>query len=188
MAKLEVTEEQLRLIQNALDLYSRIGILQLERILEHPSIEKLLTNKHTPMLGEPLRVGDETVRGEVVEIGEGYVKTKGSWGNGEEIKEWKDVEDIRRSPNYTTLHHNTDKIKGCLDEMVMNITNNDLVPGASYGIFNHKYVDESSRVAYDIVQVIRHEFWLRDPDRSSYTVDSSIMLTTKDCNKIRVEL
>jgi hypothetical protein len=43
----------------------------------------------------------------------------------------------------------------------------------SWGIFNEN-VDDSCRIAYDIVQVIRHEFWKKDPNRSSVTVDSSI--------------
>ena len=188
MATLEVTEEQLHIIQRALDMYSRIGILQLRMILEHPTIEKLLTDKHTLMLGEPLMVGDETVRGEVVEVGDGYVKTKGSWGNGEEIKEWEDVDNIRRSPDYSKLHSNEDYIKKMLEDIKYDLSSGHLTSNASYGIYNQSDVDETCRIAYDIIQVIRHEFWLNDPNRSAHTVDSSIMLTTKDCHKIRVTL
>ena len=188
MAKLEVTEEQLHIIQRALDMYSRIGILQLRMILEHPTIEKILTDKHTPMLGEPLRVGDETIRGEVVEVGDGYVKTKGSWGDGEEIKKWEDVDNIRRSPDYSKLHSNEDYIKKMLEDIKYDLSSGHLTSNASYGIHNQTNVDESCRVAYDIVQVIRHEFWCRNPNRSAHTVDSSIMLTTKNCNKIKVIL
>lgn len=188
MAKLEVTNEQLIIIQKALDLYSRIGILQLHMILEHPTIDKLLTNKHTPMLGEPLKVGDKTVRGEVVEVGDGYIKTKGTWGNGEEIKKWEDVKDIHRSPNYSKLHRNEDYIKKLLDDIEHDLSSGHLTSNASYGIYNQTNVDDSCRIAYDIVQVIRHEFWLNDSDRSEHTVDSSVMLTTKDCQKIKVKL
>jgi hypothetical protein len=49
-------------------------------------------------------------------------------------------------------------------------------------------VDESSRVAYDLVQVIRHEFWKADPDRSPHVVMSSVHLSTKDSDQIKVEL
>ena len=49
-------------------------------------------------------------------------------------------------------------------------------------------VDESSTVAYDIVQVIRHEFWKADPDRSPHVVMSSVHLSTKDSDQIKVEL
>ena len=42
MAKLIVTEEQLRLIQTALDFYSRIGIGQFQEIKDHPTFQKHL--------------------------------------------------------------------------------------------------------------------------------------------------
>ncbi len=46
---------------------------------------------------------------------------------------------------------------------------------------------EECRVAYDLVQVIRHEFWKRNPKRSSVTVDSSVWVRTKDSEKIKCE-
>jgi hypothetical protein len=58
----------------------------------------------------------------------------------------------------------------------------------SYGIYNQEQVDESSRVAYDLVQVIRHEFWKVNPDRSPHVVMSSVHLSTKDSDQIKVEL
>jgi len=188
MAKIEVTNEQLKLIERALELYSRIGILQLEHILEHPGIDKLLTKKHTVDYDEPLDIGVETRRGEVVEIGEGYVKTKGSWGDGEEIKTWNDIDNIKRSPNYSNMHREEDVIKEMLDKIELRISSNDVIRGSSYGIFDKENVDESNRVAYDLVQVIRHEFWKSDENRSEVTVDSSVMLTTKNSDKIKVEL
>ena len=45
MATIKLTNKQLRLIQTALDLYSRVGILQFEEILSHPTIEKLIYKK-----------------------------------------------------------------------------------------------------------------------------------------------
>lgn len=59
----------------------------------------------------------------------------------------------------------------------------------SWGIHN-KQADDSVRVAFDIHQVIRHEFWKQNPNRSSITVDSSIHFTSndKDSNKIKCEI
>ena len=84
MATITLNNEQLRLVQAALELYSRIGILQFERIFDHPTIDALIDNQFTPK--KKLEVGDDTMRGEIVEIGKKFIKTKGSWGNGEEIK------------------------------------------------------------------------------------------------------
>lgn len=77
---LELTDEQLTLVQNALDFYSRVGIGQFDKIKDHPTFEEHLSNEFTIKQG-PIEVGDKTQRGLVVEIGKGYIKTKGSWGN-----------------------------------------------------------------------------------------------------------
>lgn len=45
MPKLEITEEQLQVIQKALETYSRIGIGQFTFITEHPTFERFLTKK-----------------------------------------------------------------------------------------------------------------------------------------------
>lgn len=45
----------------------------------------------------------------------------------------------------------------------------------SYGINSDK-VDDFARLAQDIIEVIRHEFWKNNPNRSNGTVDSSITL------------
>jgi len=63
----------------------------------------------------------------------------------------------------------------------------DLHPNASWGIFNEKG-DETCRVAYDIIQVIRHEFWKANPNRSELTVDAGINLQTEDGDKIMCKL
>jgi thiamine pyrophosphokinase len=145
MAKLEVTEDQLHLIQDALDLYSRIGIMQFDRILEHPTIEKYIVDKHSE--------GDE----------------------GDKQMDWKDI------------HKERDLAKKTLDDLKYDLTNGYLLSGGNMGIFNKK-VDESCRVAFDLQQVIRHEFWKQHPKRTAHTVDASVTLTTKDSNKIKVEL
>lgn len=51
-------------------------------------------------------------------------------------------------------------------------------------------IDDSVRVAFDIQQVIRHEFWKHNPDRIPVTVDSSIHFTSDDVNisKIKCEI
>jgi hypothetical protein len=186
MATLTVTEEQLKLIQTALDFYSRVGIGQMWAIKDHPTYQNVLYDKLRPK--KELELGDRTERGEIVEIGDGYIKTKGSWGNGEEIRTWTDVDKIKLSIDYSLYH----KIRDEGEDLLVAGRNkllqeDDLSKHGSYGIFNEQ-VDESCRVAYDIIQVIRHEFWKRDPKRSSVTVDSSITIWTKDGNRVKCEL
>jgi hypothetical protein len=185
MATLTVTNEQLQLIQKALDFYSRVGIGQMWAIKEHPTYERILADKLRPK--KKLEVGDRTERGDVVEIGDGYIKTKGSWGNGEEIREWTDVENIKLSIDYGLYHDIRDKAERILNQGRNVLLQEEIPNNGSYGIYSPD-VDESCRVAYDIHQVIRHEFWKSDPDRSSITVDSSVHLRSKDCNKIKVKL
>jgi hypothetical protein len=186
MATLHVTEEQLKLIQTALDFYSRVGIGQMWAIKDHPTYQSVLYDKLSPK--KELELGDRTQRGEIVEIGDGYIKTKGSWGNGEEIRTWTDVDKIKLSIDYSLYH----KIRDEGEDLLVAGRNkllqeDDLSKHGSYGIFNPE-VDDSCRVAYDIIQVIRHEFWKRDPERSSITVDSSVTIWTKDGNKVKCEL
>jgi hypothetical protein len=57
----------------------------------------------------------------------------------------------------------------------------------SWGI-HHPSVDDTCRMAFDIVQVIRHERWKRNPNRSTMTVDSHTHFTHRkddSSNKIR---
>lgn len=48
-------------------------------------------------------------------------------------------------------------------------------------------IDDSVRVAFDIQQVIRHEFWKHNPDRITATVDSSIHFTSDDVNSNKIK-
>jgi hypothetical protein len=185
MATLHLTEQQLRLVQQALDLYSRVGIGQMWAIRDHPTFENVLREKLRPK--KPLEVGDRSERGEVVEIGKDYIKTKGSWGTGEEIKEWKDVEKVKHSIDYTQFHEIRDRGEKVLNEGRNILLQDNLPNNGSYGIFNSQ-VDESCRVAFDIVQVIRHEFWKANPNRSDITVDSSVWLNSEESHKIKCEL
>lgn len=185
MATITLTNDQLHLIQNALDLYSRIGILQFERILDHPTIDKNIIDMFTPKK-DKLEVGDDTVRGKVVEIGEGYIKTNGWWSKGQEIKTWTDVDKIKLSPDWNKIHRTKDMIESHLNAVKSIVSDNKFGPNASYGIHSRE-VDESCREAFDMIQVIRHEFWKENPNRSNATVDSSVSKVT-GTSLIKVEL
>jgi len=183
MATIKLNNKQLRLIQTALDFYSRVGILQFDEILDHPTINNAIYDQFIPK--KEFEVGDHTMRGEIVEIGKGYIKTKGSWGDSEEIKTWTDVKNIKLSPDWNKYHYTKDKIKSVFNDVKQDITGKDFGHG-SYGIHSPE-VDDSCREAFDIIQVIRHEFWKENPKRSTITVDSSISLTSPQ-TIVKVEL
>lgn len=189
MATLTVTEEQLRLIQQALDFYSRVGIGQFNVIKDHPTFERHLHREFALGSG-PFKVGDRTMRGEVVEIDPKgkWIKTKGSWGEGEEVKKWTDVENIEYTTDYERYHAVRDAVDMMLVQPRNMLYNQDtLGKNGSWGIHNPN-VDDSCRDAFDLIQVIRHEFWKGDPNRSSITVDSSVHLADKKNSNIKVEL
>jgi hypothetical protein len=143
MATLKVSEEQLRLIQHALDFYSRVGIGQFNVIKEHPTFERHLYN------------------------------------------EFKDKDG---KTDYGKYHSVRDEIDTTLN-VARNMLYNDSSIGknGSWGIHNPK-VDDSCRDAYDLIQVIRHEFWKQDPNKSSITVDSSVYLTDSKNSNIEVKI
>lgn len=141
MAKIEVTKDQLMLIERALELYSRIGIGQLDHIKDHPTFERHLSNINT-------------------ESGK---------------KDW------------AVYHEMREEVDLILFEARNKLYNEFIPMHGSWGIHNPN-VDESCRVAYDLVQVIRHELWKNNPDRSEHTVDSSVHLIAKDSNKIKVSI
>ena len=58
MATLTVTDKQLRLIQQALDFYSRIGIGQLDEIKDHPTFAKYLAEQLKDVGGYRLGTDD----------------------------------------------------------------------------------------------------------------------------------
>ena len=111
MAKIELNNDQLRLIQKVLDFYSRVGQGNFNEIIEHPTFEKSLHRQFSP--NKPFEVGDRTMRGEIVEIDKKgkWIKTKGSWGNGEEVKKWTDLENIMYSPDWEALYAIEENIK-----------------------------------------------------------------------------
>ena len=185
MATLTVTNEQLRLIQTALDFYSRVGIGQMEEIARHPTFEKTLYNSLTP--NKPIEIGDQTNVGVVIEIGDGYVKTKGIWNGKEEERVFNDVSIVRHSIDYSAYHSMVDAACKLFTEGRNILIGKNMQSNASYGIFSDN-VDDSCRVAFDIIQVIRHEFWKADPTRSSITVDSSIHTTTSQAKDIKCSI
>lgn len=180
---LELTEEQLNLVQEALDFYSRIGIGQFWVIKDHPTFEKHLHNYCTPKR-EPV-VGDRTPQGEILEIKDGKALINGSvdkktkqWSSK---KEWKKIKDVKLSTDYSRFHEIRKNIDTCLSQPRNMLITDPLMPEhGSWGIYNPE-VDDSCRMAFDIVQVIRHEKWKINPNRSSVTVDSHIHFShTKD--------
>jgi hypothetical protein len=126
----------------------------------------------------------------VVEIGKDYIKTKGRWGNGEEIRTWHDVDQVKRSPDWSRVHSCRDSIRLLGGQIGYIVSNEDVCLGGSgsLGIHNPQ-VDESCREAFDIIQIIRHEFWKADPNRSTSTVDSHIHRTSKrNTNGVKAEI
>ena len=181
MATLTVTNEQLSLIQSALDMYSRIGIGQMRVIKEHPTFYNVLRDKLRPK--KELEVGDKTERGEIVEITKDSIKTKGTWNTKEEIKEWKDVENVKLSIDYSLLHDIQNKGEKILNQGRNILLQEEIHDNASYGIYNPN-VDNSCRVAFDIIQVIRHEFWKANPNKSSI----SVHLSTTNTNQLKCKI
>ena len=183
MAKIELNNDQLRLIQKALDFYSRVGQGNFNEIVEHPTFEKSLHRQFSP--NKPFEVGDQTMRGKIVEIDKKgkWIKTKGSWGNGEEIKKWTDLENVMYSPDWGALHAMEDSIKQQLNIARNLLYGEEIGQNGFWGIYNEK-VDESCREAFEIIQKIRYQFWLADPNRSNMTVDS----TDGKLTNVKVEL
>lgn len=184
MPTLTLTEKQLRLIQSALDFYSRVGIGQMWAIKDHPTYQQALYEKLRPK--KKIEVGDITEQGEVIEVGSRYIKTRGVWIGKEEVRKWKPNQ-VKLSVNYEEFHNIRDA-----GEKQLNIGRNtllceEMLDNSSWGI-HHPNVDESCREAFDIIQVIRHEFWKANPDRSDITVDSSIHFIASNSNSIKCEL
>ena len=173
---LELTDEQLSLVQQALDFYSRVGIGQFNVIKDHPTFERHLEEVCRPDK-EP-EVGDRTPQGEILEIKKGKALINGSvskeTGHWCEEKEWKPLKDVKLSTNYSRYHTIRDSVDSILAQpRNMLINDYDMPQHGSWGIY-HPSVDDSCRMAFDIVQVIRHEIWKKNPNRSSATVDSHI--------------
>ena len=186
--KIECTKSQLRLIQKALDFYSRIGIGQFTEIKNHPTFEQYLEEVCRPK--NIPKVGDRTPQGKILEI-----KGKKALVNGSVSKEtkmwcdtpeWKKLEDIKLSTDYSRFHSIRDNVDKMLAD-ARNVLINDVSCGVhgSWGIYNQN-VDDSCREAFNLVQHIRHEFWKVNPNRSTATVDSSV--DSRACPNVKISL
>lgn len=189
MNELILTDEQLRVVYDALEFYSRVGIGQFNVICDHPTFDKHLAKNCVPNK-EP-EVGDRTPQGEILEIKGGKALINGSVGEDgfwSKEQEWKDLGDVKLSRDWGKFHGIQDIAKVHFLEAKKQLSSNEMTSlHGSWGIYN-KNVDESCRIAFDIVQVIRHEWWKASPDRSNITVDSSVHLGTEDSNKIKCNI
>ena len=186
---IECNEKQLQLIQRALDFYSRVGIGQFTEIKNHPTFENHLYKVCAP--DKTPEVGDRTPQGNILEIKDGKAlingsidKKKGGWCDK---PEWKKLKDVELSTDYSKYHH----IRDVADVMFTDARNHliqdrSVGTNGSWGIYNDK-VDESCREAFNLIQVIRHEFWKLNPNRSSATVDSSVDIRIKDKINVKIE-
>ena len=173
---LHLTDLQLILVEKALDFYSRIGIGQFDEIKDHPTFESHLEDYCRPKR-DP-QVGDRTPQGEILEIRDGKALINGSvnkkTGHWQDKPEWKQLKDVKLSTDYSRYHSIRDSVDAALVQpRNMLICDPTLPQHASWGIYN-QHVDDTCRIAFDIVQVIRHERWKRNPNRSTVTVDSHI--------------
>jgi hypothetical protein len=193
MNTLHLTDEQLHLVQSALDFYSRIGIGQFEQIKDHPSfqshLEEICRPKRDP------QVGDRTPQGAILEIKEGKALINGSvdkkTGHWCSKPAWKKLKDVKLSTDYGRYHEIRKSVDSCLVQPRNLLIQDPTMPQhGSWGIYNES-VDDTCRIAFDIIQVIRHERWKRNPKRSDMTVDSHIHFSHRKDNssdKIKCEM
>ena len=185
---IECNEDQLVLIQQALDFYSRVGIGQFNVIKEHPTFENRLYKKCTPV--KEIEVGDRTHQGEVLEIKDGKALINGSVDDEKGVwcnkQEWKKLKDIELSTDYSLYHSIRDQVDTMLADCRNHLIQDYSVgKNGSWGIYNND-VDETCRESFNMIQVIRNERWKLNPNRSEHTVDSSIDSWIK--NKINVTI
>lgn len=180
MASIQLNNDQLRLIQTALDLYARIGIGQFTEIKNHPTYEQSVY--HNCSQHKKLEVGDHTMRGEITKITKTAIWTKGRWNGEEEIKKWKDIENIKLSPDWGKFHDLRDEVDKQLNVARNLLIGDNMGVNGSWGIY-HSKVDKSCREAFSIIEKIRHQFLLANPNRSNMTVDS-----TDGNSNIKVEI
>jgi len=173
--KIEIDESQLELISKVLDFYSRIGMLQLEELLDHPTVQKLLEQKNKFQLKE----GSITNKGEVIEVGSDSIKVR---TDDNEIKDYtsKDVSFI----DYTKLNKEKKSLINQLIKIKDIISNGDVVDGY-YGVYSEE-IDNSCVTSYDLHQQFRHEIWANNPNRKEHSLDSRVYLTDI-INKIKIE-
>lgn len=184
---IETTLENCALIERALEFYSRVGILQWDVIKNHPTFEKHTEKICTPK--KEVEVGDRTPQGKVEEIKDGKALISGSVKDGMWNKEWewKNLEDVKLSTDYSKYHALREDVDVALCEAKNKLIGEDYGVHASWGIYN-KNVDESCRIAFDIQQVLRHERWKLSPNRSVMTVDSHVHFSSPFSGEIKCEI
>ena len=142
MNKLEVTKEQLKLLQEAVEFYARMGMGQWDQLYQHPTYNKFINQNHS-------------------------LSAANSVFLNQDIEYQVDEEVITVTLNTIRKY----------------ITGDDV----AYGI-HHEKVDESCRVAFDLLQHIRNAFWKVDEHRHVLSVASTVEPITKDGNKIKVTI
>ena len=185
---IETSLENCMLIERALELYARLGIAQFTEIKDHPTFEKFLYKVCTPK--KEIEVGDRTSQGTVQEIKDGKALISGSVKDGKwsEEWEWKKLEDVVLSTDYSKYHALRDELDNLLLEVKKVLTNSRHASNnGGWGIYNED-VDESCRIAFDIQQVLRHERWKINPNRSSVTVDSHVHFSSPFSGEIKCEI
>lgn len=185
---IETSLENVILIERALEFYSRIGIGQLDVIKDHATFEKYLSEVCTPK--KEIEVGDKTPQGRVEEIQDGKALISGSVKDGKwnEEWEWKKLEDVKLSTDYSKYHALRDQIDNLLLEAKKVLTDDKQASiHGGWGIYNPA-VDESCRISFDIQQVLRHERWKLNPNSSSATVDSHVHFSSPFTGEIKCEI
>ena len=180
---IKIDEKQALLIERALDFYSRVGASQFDVIKDHPSFQKYSEELFRPK--KKPEVGDRTPQGNILKIQRGKALINGSVKDGRwcEDKKWIDLRDVKLSTNYSRYHENRDAFDLALNSARNILLNEDRMSlNGSWGIHNEN-VDDSCRAAYDILQVMRHERWKLDEDRSFMTVDSSVHFTSNSFSR-----
>src|SRR3990170_1230515 len=182
MANISCTNAQLRLIQTALDLYSRLGIGQFTEIKNHPTFEQNLENICRP--NKTPEVGDRTAQGEILEVKNKKALINGSIDKKKKMwcnkPEWKKLEDVKLSTDYSKYHDIRDKVDDMLAEARnVLIQDNSSGKNGSWGIYNPN-VDESCREAYNMIQVIRYELNKVSKNPCEHCVSSSVDSWIKD--------
>lgn len=184
MVTIKVTEEQARLIQKSLDFYSRVGAGQFSEILDHPTFYRNLIKRFTTQ--KELEVGDKCMQGEIVEINGDDIKLVGRFG-GDKKEQTLKKDKVYHSPDWSELHAHRDSIKS--DLKLVSLKLHTEIPtslNGNMGIHN-KGVDDTCRQAFDLLQVIRHEFY-KKYDGESPTVDSHVHFTSTEGESNKVEV
>lgn len=184
--KIELTEEQLSLISQSLDFYSRVGAGQFDKIKDHPTFDKNIYKICTPK--KDIEVGDRTSQGEVLEIKDNKALISGSIKDGKYSEEhaWITLKDVKLSTDFNQYHFTRDIV-----DKHLYVARNILYGEVNYhknehwGINNYN-VDETCRKAYDIHQDIRHHFWKNSENRTAYTVDSSVHYSSVEYNPLKI--